>query len=127
MKSLRTECMLRPPSAHDFRQPLSLPYCRPARDESAQEPHPAFGHARKLNKDADKIWAEMEKAGLPAPEYRIREDGHCARPLSEAALNKRRAAFCQKIRLRGVLAVANISTTWGNTCYQFRRKLQKRL
>lgn len=51
-------------------------YTRYSRNPSIAKVFMAFDWVRELNEGVDKIYDEMERAGLPDPEYQVREDGY---------------------------------------------------
>lgn len=56
--------------------PENMRYARYPRNPSIAKVFMTFDWARELNEGVDKIYDEMERAGLPDPEYQIREDGY---------------------------------------------------
>ena len=56
--------------------PENMRHTRYSRNPSIARAFMAFDWVRELNEGVDKIYEEMERAGLPDPEYQIRDDGY---------------------------------------------------
>lgn len=65
-----------PGSLPNIVKPENMRYTRYSRNPSIAKIFMAFDWVRELNEGVDKIYEEMEKAGLPDPEYQIRDDGY---------------------------------------------------
>lgn len=65
-----------PGSLPNIVTPENMRYARYPRNPSIAKVFMTFDWARELNEGVDKIYDEMERAGLPDPEYQIREDGY---------------------------------------------------
>lgn len=65
-----------PGSLPNIVTPENMRYTRYSRNPSIAKIFMAFDWVRELNEGVDKIYEEMEKAGLPDPEYQIRDDGY---------------------------------------------------
>lgn len=59
--------------------PENMRHTRYSRNPSIARAFMAFDWVRELNEGVDKIYEEMGRAGLPDPEYQIRDDGYCVK------------------------------------------------
>lgn len=69
--------------------PENMRYTRYSRNPSLTKVFMAFDWVRELNEGVDKIYDEMEKAGLPDPEYQVREDGYYVKLILKNNLEER--------------------------------------
>lgn len=69
--------------------PENMRYTRYSRNPSITNVFMAFDWVRELNEGVDKIYDEMERAGLPDPEYQIREDGYYVKLILRNNLEER--------------------------------------
>ena len=83
--------------------PENMRYTRYSRNPSITNVFMAFDWVRELNEGVDKIYDEMERAGLPDPEYQIREDGYYVKLTLRNNLEERIP------RLRNAVAHGNLA------------------
>lgn len=83
--------------------PENMRYTRYSRNPSITNVFMAFDWVRELNEGVDKIYDEMERTGLPDPEYQIREDGYYVKLTLRNNLEERIP------RLRNAVAHGNIA------------------
>lgn len=78
-----------PGSLPNIVTPENMRYTRYSRNPSIAKVFMAFDWVRELNEGVDKIYEEMEKAGLPDPEYQIRDDGYYVKLILRNNLEER--------------------------------------
>lgn len=82
-----------PGSLPNIVTPENMRYTRYSRNPSIAKVFMAFDWVRELNEGVDKIYSEMERAGLPDPEYQVRDDGYYVKLILRNNLEERIPRF----------------------------------
>lgn len=78
-----------PGSLPNIVTPENMRHTRYSRNPAITKVFMAFDWVRELNEGVDKIYGEMAKAGLPEPEYQIRDDGYYVKLVLRNSLEAR--------------------------------------
>lgn len=78
-----------PGSLPNIVTPENMRCTRYSRNPSIAKVFMAFDWVRELNEGVDKIYGEMERAGLPDPEYQVRDDGYYVKLILRNNLEER--------------------------------------